>query len=241
MFRCEPVAIVGCGSIGRRHAGNLRSAGVQRLYVVDADRAAAARLAADAGAEACASLDEALSRGAASAFVCTPTNMHVEHAMRAVAADAHVFVEKPLSYSADEVAQLVALAEDRHVVTMVGCNMRFHPGPRAVKDLLIRSAIGQVVAVQRDYSRSCLVIGTDGTIEWAFRDREVRVIGEDGTVRERITEPADWDVNRMYQDEVVHFVDAVERRGQAENPIATAAATLRVALAARARSDMVTT
>lgn len=329
MLRCEPVVIAGCGSIGRRHAANLKAAGVQRLFTVDIDPAAARRLAAETGAEACPSLEEALSRGAATAFICTPTALHMSQALQAVDAGADLFVEKPLSHSDDGVSRLVSLAEERNVVTMVGCNMRFHPGPRTIKQLLTRSAIGEVVAarihtgsylprwrpwqdyresysaspeqggaildciheidlaawylgpavvhscltvpawpialktdglaelllrhrsgvltsvhlnfIQRDYSRSCLIIGTEGTIEWTFRDREVRVFGDDGSIRDRIAEPADWDMNRMYQDELVHFIDATERRSQTDNPVTVAAETLRLALAARAWTEPVTT
>jgi predicted dehydrogenase len=323
MLPCEPVLIVGCGSIGRRHARNLQALGATQIQLVDADRAAAEAVADECGAQVAVSLDAALERGAASVFICTPSDVHIATARRAAAAGADLFIEKPLSHSLAGVSELVQTADDRQLVTMVACNMRFHPGPRAVKRLLDEHAIGDVIAarvhtgsylpgwrpqqdyrrsysasashggaildciheidlalwyfgparlhscaaipagsidletdglaelilqhhrgvlasvhlnfVQRDYSRSCVVIGTDGTIEWQFRDHEVRVLGTDGTVRERIAEPAGWDMNQMYVDEIAHFVDAMQTRQPTTNPIAAGAATLQIALDARVR------
>lgn len=319
----ESAVIVGCGSIGRRHARNLRAAGVTGLLLVDDDGAAAEALARDCGGRVAPSLDDALKQGVAAAFICTPSNLHVRDATRAAAAGADLFIEKPLSHSLDGIDELVATADGRGLVTMVACNMRFHPGPRAVKRLLDEGVIGTVVAarihtgsylprwrpsqdyrrsysasashggaildciheidlalwyfgpaslhscaavaawpvgldtdglaelllrhehgvlasvhlnfIQRDYSRSCLVIGTEGTIEWVFRDREVRVFAPDGAIRERCAEPADWDMNEMYVDEMGHFLAAARRRTETMNPIRNGVAALRLAIEARGR------
>ena len=38
----------------------------------------------------------------------------------------------------------LAEAEQRRLVTMVGCNMRFHPGPAMVKKLIDAGAVGEL-------------------------------------------------------------------------------------------------
>jgi len=60
----------------------------------------------------------------------------------------HLFIEKPLSDSLEGVDRLLATVTERNLVTLVGCNMRFHPGLVRVKKLLEKGAIGRVVAAR---------------------------------------------------------------------------------------------
>ena len=46
-------------------------------------------------------------------------------------------------------------------------------------------------------------------------------------------DPAGWDLNRMYVDEVVHFLDAVRNQRAVANSISQAIDTLHIAVAAR--------
>jgi predicted dehydrogenase len=56
-----------------------------------------------------------------------------------------LFIEKPLSHTPEGLSELQQLVADRRLVSIVGCNMRFHPGPRRVKQLLVEGAIDQVL------------------------------------------------------------------------------------------------
>jgi predicted dehydrogenase len=56
-----------------------------------------------------------------------------------------LFVEKPLSHSLEHLVALKGEVETRGLTTLVGCNMRFHPGPRQVKALLEAQTIGRVL------------------------------------------------------------------------------------------------
>jgi predicted dehydrogenase len=87
--------------------------------------------------------------------------------------------------------------------------------------------------VQRDYSRTCQVIGDEGTIRWDFTARETRLF----TARSRrwkvFRVPADWEPNDMYLDELRHFLGCLARREKPAQDVFEAARVLRVALAAR--------
>jgi predicted dehydrogenase len=89
--------------------------------------------------------------------------------------------------------------------------------------------------VQRNYSRGCEVIGHDGTLTWNFTRRTVERFGPDGALAETIAEPADWDVNKMYVDELVHFLGACASGRPSCNPLAGGVEALSIALAARAQ------
>src|SRR4051794_2624743 len=105
------VLVAGCGSIGTRHARNLHALGVRRLSVYDPDPARTERLTNELGADAVDSLDGGLGRGADAVLVCTPSVSHLPTARSALAAGAHVFVEKPLASSLDEIPSFLADAE----------------------------------------------------------------------------------------------------------------------------------
>src|SRR5262249_44881068 len=81
-------------------------------------------------------------------LVTAPTHLHVPLAREAAAHGCDLFIEKPLSHSWDGVEELRHEVRRRGLVTMVGCNMRFHPGPARVHELLRRGAIGRPLAAR---------------------------------------------------------------------------------------------
>lgn len=158
--RALSVLVAGCGSIGMRHLANLRMLGVGDVFVYDTSDARAAEAASSHGASAVRSLDEAWARQPDIVFVTVPSHLHVPIAREAGRRGAHLFIEKPLSASLDGVDALID--ETRAVVTMVGCNMRFHPGPRRVKELIDTGAIGTVLTA-RIFTASYLPTWRPGT------------------------------------------------------------------------------
>lgn len=147
--------MVGCGSIGSRHLANLRGLGVGRLAVADPDPARREAAEADAGAHATyADHREALKAETPDAvLICTPPVLHVAQALDAVRAGAHLFVEKPLSHDLGGVEELLQEARDRNRILQVGYNLRFHPGPRRVRELLDDGAVGRVLWARAEVSQ----------------------------------------------------------------------------------------
>ncbi len=140
------VLIIGCGSIGMRHMRNLKSLGVNNLIAVDfvEDRLKYAQ--DECGAQPFDSLDNALQTGADVAFITTPSHLHVSNALQAAQAGCHLFIEKPLAHSEDGLNELVEVVQQNNLITMLGCNTRFHHGPAAIKRLLGEGAIGRVTS-----------------------------------------------------------------------------------------------
>ena len=131
--------VVGCGSIGRRHARNASELLQKRnggLAVCDTNRSASEACAGDNNASAFSELHAALAWAPDAVVVATPHNTHVPIALDAVNHGAHVLIEKPLSHNTDGVVQLLEQAEVLGKKVFGACNMRFHPGVRALHEHL---------------------------------------------------------------------------------------------------------
>jgi predicted dehydrogenase len=135
--------VVGGGSIGRRHLANLKLCGVTELAVVEPQSDRVADLMSES-AKVFSSLSQGLEWSPDLALVATPTHLHLSQAKEIVQAGVPVFIEKPLSDSDAGITELISLIGNNKLPTMVGCNMRFHPGPAKIKQLLLEGAIGRV-------------------------------------------------------------------------------------------------
>jgi predicted dehydrogenase len=139
---------LGCGSIGRRHARNLAALGHTDLILHDPSREALESAPLPEGARRAATLDEVWRQEPRAVLVTAPTHLHVPLAREAARRGCDLFIEKPLSHGWDGVEELRAESRARGLITMVGCNMRFHPGPARIRELLRDGAVGQPVAAR---------------------------------------------------------------------------------------------
>lgn len=137
--------IIGGGSIGKRHLANLKTLGVEQLALVETDSARRAAVAAELAVRTFADIEAGLEWQPDFAVVATPTHLHLEQGSRVARKGCHLFLEKPLCHSATGMPEFVGLVESKHIVSMVGCNMRFHPGPARVKQLLSEGRIGRIL------------------------------------------------------------------------------------------------
>lgn len=153
-FESHSALVAGCGSIGQRHLRNLRGLGVTRLAACDPDAARTAEVAAELGIPTFAEYRAALAATSPDVvFVCTPPSLHVDQARQAVAAGAHVFIEKPLASSLDGVDDLIASARAAKRVCQLGYNLRFDSGLKLVHDLVARGQIGRVLWARAEYGQ----------------------------------------------------------------------------------------
>ena len=141
--------IVGCGSIGRRHARVLRSLGVRDIRACDP---AAPQRAAFSAESPTVTMYESFEDGLAAkpdtVFVCTPPWLHIPQAVQAIDAGCHVFCEKPLSDKTDGVDDLAALAAARNKKVMVGLCFRYHAGQVKARSYLDAGRVGRLVSIR---------------------------------------------------------------------------------------------
>jgi predicted dehydrogenase len=158
------ILIAGLGAIGQRHARNLRTIdpGVELLafrsrrlrHVITEtlQRDDSRDVEAELGIQAFEDLDAALTRRPDAVFVCTPSSRHVEIAQRAAEAGCHLFIEKPVSHSLDGLDRLEAAVAAKRRVALVGCQWRFHPRVRWLREQIESRRLGPVRAARIDYA-----------------------------------------------------------------------------------------
>ncbi len=138
--------VVGSGSIGRRHAQNLRKLGVEHIAVCDTDAERIEPLIEELGVESYTDYGEALGDYEPDVvLVCTPPVYHVEQSLAAIRTGAGVFVEKPLSNSVEGVDDFISEAERTRSTVQVGYNLRFHKGMKKLIELVEEGAIGKIL------------------------------------------------------------------------------------------------
>jgi predicted dehydrogenase len=315
------VLVVGCGSIGKRHIRNLLALGVAEVLAFDV-REDRRREVENPDVQTLANLEEAWERSPEAVVIAVPPSLHVPLALEAAHHGCHLFIEKPLADGVQEIRELLEVVRKRRLVTLVGCNMRFHPGLILVKQLLDEEAVGRVVSasaafgqylpdwhpwedyrqsysarrdlgggiildaiheldymrwllgeiqsvvcfagnlggldietedtaglllrfaggaigeihldyVQRAYSRTCQIVGDQGTIHWDYVAREVRWYSSADRQWCVIPDPAGWEPNRMYLEEMRHFFRCLDGKEKAALDAFEGKRVLEVALAAK--------
>ncbi len=314
------VLVVGCGSIGKRHIRNLRTLNVGEIIAHDVVLERCHEVEREYGVKAYDRLEEALALRPRVALICTPTISHIALALSAANSGCHLFIEKPLSHSLDGVDELIEIVEQKGLITMVGCNWRFHFGIALIKKLLGRNSIGRVVCarvqagqylpdwnpgedyrqgysanrtlgggvildgihlidyvgwflgeigqvlcftgklssleidtedtvemllkfksgaiaevhldyIQRFYGHSCQIIGEEGTILWDINERQVKLYSV--KTKEWSVFPDKSDINRMYVEEMKHFLQCLQEKAIPMQDIKTGKNVLEIALAAK--------
>lgn len=124
------VSVIGTGSLGKEHVriySELQKSGrATFIGVYDVVNETARKMAERYGVRAFASVEEAA--GASDALsIVTPTTTHFGLAKTALLNSKHLFVEKPMTDSAMQAAELVELAQRNNCVLQVGHVERFNP------------------------------------------------------------------------------------------------------------------
>ena len=144
-------AIIGGGSIGTRHARNLKTLGQKAVQIIEPDSSHADELIA-AGFEVQGDIDAAYASKVDAVLVCSPTINHLEHTRAAVEAGKHVFVEKPISHTMQGVDELVEAVLNAGIISLVGFNMRFRDGFKRAKQILDSGGLGKALAARANAS-----------------------------------------------------------------------------------------
>ena len=146
------ILIVGCGSIGKRHAKNLASLGIGTLILCDPDIERTKALASELKLlqiSSVSTIEEALGRDSLpdAAVIATPSSMHVEHATLCVGAGMDVLIEKPLSNTLDGVVNLINTASENKAKAMMAMCYRFHPVFVRLKEIIEDNSLGDIYHV----------------------------------------------------------------------------------------------
>lgn len=145
--------IIGSGSIGCRHAENLSHLGV-KISMHDLNQENLIKLCKQFSYIPENDLDEALKKNYYDAvIICTPTSFHLEHAKHAANAGCHIFIEKPISNNLDGLLEFQEFVEKKQIITLVGCNFRFHPGMKKIHTLIAEGVIGKIISARSQFGQ----------------------------------------------------------------------------------------
>ncbi|HEY5267213.1 MAG TPA: Gfo/Idh/MocA family oxidoreductase [Acidimicrobiales bacterium] len=86
-------------------------------------------------------------------YVATPHPMHFENASLALEHGKPVLVEKAFTMSAKEARELVALARSKNLFLMEAMWTRFLPHVLALRELVSKGYIGEIVTVEADHGK----------------------------------------------------------------------------------------
>jgi predicted dehydrogenase len=76
--------------------------------------------------------------------VATPVNTHYELALAALKAGKHVFVEKPLAQTSDQVRHLIDEANRGNLVLMVDHTFLYTPAVQKIRQLIVDGSLGDI-------------------------------------------------------------------------------------------------
>jgi predicted dehydrogenase len=141
------IAVLGAGAWGVNHIRVLASERACELVAVaDPDPAVAERVRAIAPDVAIAPDPDRIlaDRTIDAVVIATPAPTHAHLAAAAMRAGKHALIEKPLALSVRDARALVALADERDVVGMVGHLMVFHPAVVRLRELMTSGALGEL-------------------------------------------------------------------------------------------------
>lgn len=171
------VAVAGAGYWGINHVRVFaRGAGAEVVAVCDPDPEARARAAEMAPrARLAAEFGDVLESDVDAVVIATPAPSHAELARRALEADKHVLVEKPLALSAAAAEAIVREAERRRLVLLAGHLMLYHPVAQRLCELLRSGELGELYYL---YARRVNLgrLRRDENALWSFGPHDLSMI-----------------------------------------------------------------
>jgi UDP-2-acetamido-3-amino-2,3-dideoxy-glucuronate N-acetyltransferase len=170
------IACIGAGHWGRNLVRNFNELGAL-AWVCEASAPARTAIAERYPDVRCTgSVDEVLADASVSGVViATPAETHATIVRRALEAGKDVLVEKPLCLDIEEGRELVALAERKGRILMVGHLLWYHPAVLRLRELVRAGELGRI---QYIYSNRLNLgrIRREENILWSFAPHDVSVI-----------------------------------------------------------------
>ena len=143
-------AVIGQGHIGQRHAEMIRRHPFCNLVAVCDIRNAAELGLAETGARFYTTMEELLDHEPALDVVniCTPNGLHATHALRALAADKHIVVEKPMALTKADCEKVIFSALQHHRNVFCVMQNRYSPPSIWLKEIIDQKLLGDIYMVQ---------------------------------------------------------------------------------------------
>ena len=140
----KKVLVIGLGSIGERHVRNLIDIGVKDIGVLRRSESKA-RTFDIAKVRQFINKKDALSWKPEFVLICTPSNDHFDHIGYWIKHTDNILIEVPLSSSLENRKLINNLASKKDKRILMGHNIRFHPALRAIKEIVEKKELGDLL------------------------------------------------------------------------------------------------
>jgi len=107
--------------------------------------------------------------------IVTPSHTHFNLVKKAIMAGKHVYVEKPISTSAQEARELKDLAQEMGVKLLVGHLLLYHPAVNRLKMLIAQGVLGEIKYAQSD-RLNINYFKNDRSVMWDLAPHDVSMI-----------------------------------------------------------------
>lgn len=170
------IAVIGAGYWGRNLVRNFYQLGVLKT-VCDASPAIQKEIS-DAYQDVTVADDIAAvlnDQEIQGVVIAAPAALHLDLGRKALLADKHIFVEKPLALTYADGETLVKLARERQKVLFVGHILNYHAAVIRLKEMIRKGEIGRL---QYLYSRRLSLgkIRREENILWSFAPHDISII-----------------------------------------------------------------
>lgn len=146
------VGIIGCGRIAREsHLPRflaLPGVKVAALYNRHRGKAEACRRDLAPDAATFSDLDRFFATGLDAVSICTPTALHYEQTMAALAQGCHVLCEKPMALDTTRAGRMVTAARKAGRILQINQSLRYHPVYIGVAALIAKGRVGQPLHIR---------------------------------------------------------------------------------------------
>jgi predicted dehydrogenase len=145
------VAVIGLGSIGKRHAVNLKRLGVEEVVGYDIDTDRMKRVARETGISVNSKMCISPMLDASAWVVCTPPEYHLQYLTEAAAAGIHCLVEKPIAQvgAHKEAAMVAAKFDAKNLLLYPAYCLRHHSTLREFKKRV--SELGKIYGFHMEF------------------------------------------------------------------------------------------
>lgn len=169
------VAVIGCGYWGKNLVRNFDALGVLSVICDATEEGRRTAVSLAPSTKIVDSPADVFSSAVDGVVIATPAETHHKLAKDALVAGKHVFVEKPLSLTYEQGAELVRIADQSNLVLMVGHVLEYHPAIQQIRNCIQSDELGKVLYV---YSNRLSLgkIRREENILWSFAPHDVAVI-----------------------------------------------------------------
>ena len=172
----KAIAVVGSGYWGKNLVRNFDALGVLKLICDKNEILLKGFQEQYPDVSVCMALSEVLNNSdIKGVVVATPAETHFRLAREALLAGKNVYVEKPLVLDEDEARELIALAEDRGLILMVGHLLQYHPVFVRLKELAASGELGRINYIYSNRLNLGKIRREENAL-WSFAPHDISMI-----------------------------------------------------------------